>query len=194
MQLNLFAAPADEPVSLAEARQYCRVTGTDEDALLLALIGAARRLCEQKTGRQLVTQTWDVLYDSFMEADPRCRGEVWLPRSPVQSVTHVKYHDAAGVQQTWSAVNYQVAQGMYPRLAPVTGVSWPATYDRLQAVEIRVVCGYGDPADVPDDLRLWMQAHIVTWFDGRAVSADRQYHAVSHFDGLLDRESIVVVG
>lgn len=194
MQLEINTAPADEPISLEEARAFCRVTGTDEDVTLLALIGAARRLCEQKTGRQLVTQTWNIWYDSFAEADPRCRGEIWLPRSPVQSVAYVKYFDAAGVQQTWSSSNYQLAKGMHPRLAPVAGVSWPTTYDRLQAVEIQVVCGYGEPDVVPEDLRLWMQAHVSTWVDNRATGAERQLHPVSHFDGLLDRESIVVVG
>jgi uncharacterized phiE125 gp8 family phage protein len=194
MQLSLVTAPADEPLTVEEARTHLRLSGTGEDGYIAALIAAARRQCEQKTGRCLVTQTWDVLYDSFAHADPRCRGEIWLPRSPVQGVTHVKYYDAAGVQQTWSSANYQLAQGTHPRLAPVAGVFWPGTYERLQAVEIRLVCGYGDPAAVPEDLLQWMLVMIGHWYEHREAASAKTMSALPFIDGLLDRESIVVVG
>lgn len=58
MTSYLIAGPGEEPVSLAEAKTYCRIDGTDEDALLGALIAAARLHVESLTGRALVTQTW----------------------------------------------------------------------------------------------------------------------------------------
>jgi uncharacterized phiE125 gp8 family phage protein len=192
MQLSLYTAPTDEPLLLAQAKQHLRISGTAEDAYLLALIAVARRECEQRTGRCLVTQTWDVRYDSFAEA---VRGsQMHPPRSPVQSVTHVKYHDTAGVQQTWPSNQYQLARGLAPRLAPVEGVSWPSTGDRMQAVEIRLVCGYGEPDAVPEELAQWMLLMIGHWFENREAVTQRTMSRLPFVDGLLDRESLVVVG
>lgn len=193
LYLALYTEPADEPVSLDQARLHCRVDGTLEDAYLLSLIRVARRACEQKTGRQLVTQTWDVLYDGFGRAADS-RGVIWLPRSPLQSVTHVKYYDTEDVQQTWAAAKYQVVAGLQPRLAPVWTESYPSTYDRMHAVEVRVVVGYGEPDQVPEDLVQWMLLHIGHWYANREAATPREMSALPFVDGLLDRERIVVVG
>jgi len=58
MTSTLIAGPGEEPVSLAEAKAWCRIDGTDEDALVAALIAAARLQVESLTGRALVTQSW----------------------------------------------------------------------------------------------------------------------------------------
>ena len=58
MTSYLIAGPGEEPVSLAEAKAFARVDGSDEDALMSALVAAARLHVESLTGRALVTQTW----------------------------------------------------------------------------------------------------------------------------------------
>jgi hypothetical protein len=58
MTSYLIAGPGEEPVSRAEAKAFCRIDGTDEDALVEALIAAARLHVEGLTGRALVAQTW----------------------------------------------------------------------------------------------------------------------------------------
>ena len=58
MTSYLIAGPGEEPVSLAEAKAFARVDGSDEDALVGALIAAARLHVEGITGHALVTQTW----------------------------------------------------------------------------------------------------------------------------------------
>jgi len=58
MTSYLIAGPGEEPVSRAEAKAFCRIDGDAEDALLDALIAAARLHVEGLTGRALVTQTW----------------------------------------------------------------------------------------------------------------------------------------
>lgn len=64
MTSYLIAGPGDEPVSLAEAKAFCRIDGTDEDALVSALIAAARLHVESITGRALLTQTWRLVLQS----------------------------------------------------------------------------------------------------------------------------------
>ena len=81
MALILITPPAEEPVTLAELKAWCRVDTSDDDALITGLGIAAREYVEQALGRQLVTATFDLIYDAFPEAAIR------IPRPPVQSVT-----------------------------------------------------------------------------------------------------------
>jgi hypothetical protein len=58
MTSTLIAAPGEEPVTLAEAKAFCRIDVDDDDALVSALIASARLHVEAMTGRALVEQTW----------------------------------------------------------------------------------------------------------------------------------------
>ncbi|MEO6014103.1 MAG: head-tail connector protein [Devosia sp.] len=64
MTSYLIAGPGEEPVSLAETKLFCRIDGADEDALVSALIAAARLHVESLTGRALIAQTWRLVLDS----------------------------------------------------------------------------------------------------------------------------------
>ncbi|MBN9305642.1 MAG: hypothetical protein BGO82_04010 [Devosia sp. 67-54] len=79
MTSTLIAGPGEEPVALAEAKAFCRIDGSDEDALVAALIVAARLQVESLTGRALVTQTWRLT----LNCAPRL---VALPVLPVASL------------------------------------------------------------------------------------------------------------
>ena len=59
MPLVIVTPPAEEPVSLAEAKLHLRVDIADDDALITALISAARQAAETITGRQIVTARWN---------------------------------------------------------------------------------------------------------------------------------------
>lgn len=146
--VKVVTPPADEPVSLAEAKKRLRVTVDAEDDDLTDLVAECREQAEDECGRAFVTQTLDLFLDGF----PRGRGAIELPRPPLQSVTTVKYYDAAGELQTLDAAAYHVAAGAEPgRVVPVAdGDGWPVTQaGRPQAVEVRYVAGYGLAAAVP---------------------------------------------
>ena len=67
MALVLTAAPAVEPVSLAEAKAHLRVDSDHEDALIAQLIVAARIFVERTLGLALIAQSWSY----FLDALPR---------------------------------------------------------------------------------------------------------------------------
>ena len=146
--MKLITPPASEPVSLTEAKARLKVTVSDMDDDITALISAARAAAENEVGRAFVTQTWSLYLDGF----PAGR-VITLPRPPLASVTWVKYYDADGVQQTLSSTTYYVATGQDPgRIVLKQSQAWPTVEaGRPEAVEVRYVAGVA-AASVPKEL------------------------------------------
>jgi uncharacterized phiE125 gp8 family phage protein len=163
MALVLFAPPADEPVDLAEAKAHCRLSTTDDDVYVQQLIVKARRWAEHFTRRSLVTQTWDWYMDDGFP------GEVFkVPQAPLQSVTHVKYIDSDGTEQTLSASIYTVDNKSQPgRIFLTYNQEWPDVQDTYNNVNIRFVAGYGTPEDVPEDIAHAIKIMVAHWHEHR---------------------------
>lgn len=176
------AAPASEPLDLATAKLHCRVDGNDDDALVAALIVAAREQAEHETGRALVTQTWELVHDSFPEA-------FVLRKAPIQSITSLKYLDSAtGAEQTLAPADYLLDKDSEPGyVVPGYGKAWPDSYAVPNAVRCRYVCGYGDAAAVPQAIKQWMLLAIGTMYAQRETAAGQTYSIPDRFwSGLLD--------
>lgn len=146
MGLSQTAAPAEEPVSLADVKLHLRVDGNKDNVLIASLIAAAREYCQSYTGLQFVTATWALTLDAFPSEDV-----IRLPNPPLSSVTTVAYTDTAGDAQTMSSDDYDVdTTSVEGRLALAYGASWPGTRDKIDAVTITYVAGYGTAHAVPD--------------------------------------------
>ena len=91
MTSYLLAGPAEEPVSLAEAKAFLKVDDIAEDALISTLIGAARLHIEGVTSKALLAQSWRLVLDNWPEG-----GVVKLPVSPLLSVTGIAATDENG--------------------------------------------------------------------------------------------------
>jgi uncharacterized phiE125 gp8 family phage protein len=87
MSLKPITAPAEEPVTLVEAKAQCKVDHSADDALLAIFIQSAREAAEHITGRAFITQTWELVLDAFPAA------EIQLSKPKIQSITSVKYLD-----------------------------------------------------------------------------------------------------
>jgi uncharacterized phiE125 gp8 family phage protein len=90
-----------EPVSLAEAKLHLRVdaSATDEDALIGALITAARQMAEGELQRTLVSTLWELRTDGFSDA-------LRLDWPRVQGVESLQFLDADGVLRTLDPADY----------------------------------------------------------------------------------------
>jgi uncharacterized phiE125 gp8 family phage protein len=184
MAIVLITAPAEEPITLAQAKEHLRATdSTSEDALIATLIRAARQRVENYTWRRLITQTVDYTLDEFCSSDE----VIELPCAPVQSVTHVKYYDTAGVEQTLLSTLYQVDSKSEPaRIAPAYAQTWPTIREQLNAVTIRVVCGYGLAAAVPSVIKAAMLLIIGHLYEHREEVGDFETFEVPNAaDALL---------
>lgn len=166
MALIRIAAPASEPLALADAKAHCRVDHSDDDALITALIVAAREQAEHETGRALVTQTWELVHDTFPEA-------FVLRKAPIASVTSVKYIDpATGAEQTLDPADTLLDKDSEPGyLVPAYGKAWPTARAVPNAVRCRYVCGYGNAAAVPQAIKQWMLLAIGTMYAQRETFA-----------------------
>jgi hypothetical protein len=156
MSIRLHTPPAAEPVTLAEAKEQTRVSGSDEDSHLNLCIAAAREYCETYQGRAYVTQTWKVMLDRFPNAGEEWRadkgfvtaehttdpGTILLPRAPLQYVTSIAYVDTNGTTQTLSASDYTVDTASEPgRITPAYNESYPSTREQANAVTVTFNAG-----------------------------------------------------
>lgn len=138
MSLYLNTPPAAEPVSLDQAKAWLRVeSGADEDALIAALIPAARARCEWHTGRAFVTQGWTLWLDApFASA-------IDIPLPPLQAVTSVTLIAPDGTARVLDSGAYQVA-GQRLLLANA-----PLNLRAQAGMAVAFTAGYGTAAQVP---------------------------------------------
>lgn len=153
----LLAGPAEEPVSLAEAKAFLRLDGDAEDGLVLSLVAAARLHVEAATGRALVSQSWRLVLDAWPE-------ELRLPVSPVVAVSEARAFDEQDDEHALALDGLQVAGDRL--LLPAEPGGMPVLRPRL-GIEIDYVAGFGAADDVPDDLKQAVLALVAHWFEHR---------------------------
>ncbi len=162
---SLVTAPTAEPVSVLEACSHIRDVPESELLLLQGYLGAAREYIEGQTGRALMAQTWKRTSATFEDYSEDSTGRtILLERTPLASVTHVKYYDASDVLQTLSASAYYVLTVSTPgRICLKDGEKWPTTSNRPDAVEITFTAGASSASAVPPTLRhaiLLLASHL----------------------------------
>jgi uncharacterized phiE125 gp8 family phage protein len=187
MALVLIIPPAQEPLTLEEAKLHLRVDGTDEDGLIEGLIETVRDMAELHTGRALMPQTWQLSLPRF----PYDNGEIQIPRPPFAQIDTVVYIDPDGVAVTMEAADYAVYKGaILSYVKPAYGVSWPSTRLVDDAVKITFQAGYESAGKVPAPIKAWMKVMLTTLYENRAAvaagSAGFAELPRRFCDGLLD--------
>jgi uncharacterized phiE125 gp8 family phage protein len=168
--LTLVAPPTSEPLQLSDVKSYLRVDFDDDDALIAALITAAREYVESYTCRALMTQTYRMTLDAF----PDDNGPIYIPAPPLQQVTSVTYVDVNGVTQTMTKdVNFFLDSDSEPaRICIMPGTTWPTTKVRANVVTINFVAGYQDAGQVPNSIVLAMRLLVSHWYENRDIMVD----------------------
>jgi len=157
--------PAAEPLSLAEAKALLRVEPADDDAVIAALITAARGHLEALTRRALMLQTWRFVRDAW-PADGRLR----LRAGPLRSVIAARVFDAAGVAHALDVQRFVVDVAADVVASP--GWALPAPGRCVAGIELDVELGYGPLAtDVPAPLGQALRMLLAHWYDNRGAVA-----------------------
>jgi uncharacterized phiE125 gp8 family phage protein len=147
MAAILLDPPASEPLSLAEAKNYLRVEHGADDALIAAMIAAARVQVESLTRRALVMQSWRIVLDRWPSP-----GRVASPVSPLREVLAARVRDAAGEAQALDLDMFIANTAPSPGLIAFDGARVIHPVQDIAGIEIDIAAGYGAAADVPAPL------------------------------------------
>jgi len=187
--VSIVTPAASHPLLLDDVKLFLRIDASDEDSLLSMLLSAATEYVEGHVGQALITQTRKLTLDKF-PAD--WTDWIRLPYPPLSSVSSVKYYYDETLT-IWDSANYEVDTDDTPgRIRPSCGNTWPSTDDRLGAVEITYVCGYGASyTSVPNTLRVALMQLVHDWYTDRTAEGksttgyERLITAASHGGYLL---------
>ena len=152
MILTTLAAPAVEPVSLAEAKDYLRIGGDGEDGLVGSMIAGARARIEALANVAMITRTLRVTMDWWPRGAVEKRTVV-MPVRPADELVAVRVFNGSEVPQTVTE-RFTLARGRSARLVWTDGAfPWPG--QRYNGIEIDYAAGFGEePDDVAEGLRL----------------------------------------
>lgn len=137
-----------EPVTLAEAKLYCRVSTSVDDNQITLMIKQAREAIEVGTGLSLIPKTAVVWFTNF-------NGSFNLPYGPVNSFTSLI--DENG--DTIVAADYTLVGGKFPMLTRPLWRNLKATY----------VVGY---ATVPNDLKIAILDQVSYDYENRGLDSN----------------------
>jgi uncharacterized phiE125 gp8 family phage protein len=144
MGYKVITAVAGDVIPLADMRQHLKLdiiggSTHPDDAMVQALLAAAREYCEHYTQRSIGAQTLELALDSFPSNPPG----IELPLGAA-TLTSIKYVDTALVEQTISNTLYTLDDYSDKHWAIPASV-WPTPADVANAVKVR----YVTPAAIP---------------------------------------------
>lgn len=160
--LERLVAPAEEPLSLAEAKAHLRLETAEDDALVAALVAAARGALEAALGRALVTQTWRLWRDGWPLAPA-----LPLPRPPLVAVAEIATVDRDGAEHVVAAGDYLVDPHAEPGRVIFRTRTAPVALREANGLRIDFTAGYGDAAAVPMALRQAVRLLVAHFYERR---------------------------
>jgi uncharacterized phiE125 gp8 family phage protein len=165
MSAILLIPPSAEPWTLAEVKTFLRVEHDDDDAVIAALIAAARGHVEALSRRALLVQRWRFVLDTWPDngrLDPRT--------GPLRSVIAARVFDVANNPHSIDVETFVVDAAANIIASPCWAMPLPG---RVTAgIELDVELGYGALAsDVPDALRHAIRMLVAHWYENRGLAA-----------------------
>ncbi len=148
-------APTGTAVDLTEVKSHLKITSSSEDAYLTNLINVATEMVQNYTSQLIMTQTVDLHLPYFMN-------RMDINRSPVTNITHVKYYSSDNSSITLGNPYYKSNLGandsasqspIVTSIIPAKNYTYPDTYPRMDAVQIRFEAGATLADDVPDVIK-----------------------------------------
>lgn len=124
------------PVTLTEAKEHLKVTGSDEDTLIQTYLNAAIKRVENYRQSPVMSSEWE-LYATHW------RTSFNLQKHPVTVINSVKYYDDDNVLQTVDSANYRLQDFRVPcRLEFDSDFTEPSFYDREFPIVVNFQAGF----------------------------------------------------
>lgn len=173
MKKTLITAPAVLPVSVEEVKDHLRISNSDLNfnQQIKGLITSAVERVESDTGRALISQTWDLVFDSWPDLiwqDIHAKIKRVMPLGVCQSVVSITYLDENEDSQTVSSDQYEIS-GLGTDACRIVFHSdgdfeYPDLYE-VDPVTVRILCGYGSAGSVPEMIRTAIKIIVSDLFD-----------------------------
>lgn len=164
MAIKIIKPSEVEPITIEEAKKHLRISDSDEDIIVGSMIKQAKEFCEDFQNRKYITQTLELVMDSF----PREGYLNFSNCSPIQSVESIKYYDSAGEEHIFDESNYIIdTDSFINRIVLRNYKRWPSiTLQKVNGVKIRFIAGFGDKVeDVPETVKWAMILHMRLLYD-----------------------------
>lgn len=140
MKLTCITQPTATPITLEEAKSFCRVLSNDDDAIISILIDAATDYAQNVTGRQLCNATYQIVTGALSSP-------LRLPKAPFRTITSVT---SGGVSLDYS-LHYDIDVGI---------IEFVASED----VTITFTAGYDE---TPGSLKAWILNKVNSLYEQR---------------------------
>jgi uncharacterized phiE125 gp8 family phage protein len=138
-----------EPVTLSEAKDFCKIDIGSDDALITALITAAREMCEAYTGVGFVERELTAVLNNS-------NGDIYIPYGPTVEILSV----------TDENDNTLVLGNGYR----LSGISFKRLETpRLTNITINYIAGYGA---LPEVLKTAVLNQVYYMYDNRSQGVD----------------------
>lgn len=174
--VKVITEPTSEPVTLQQVKDHSRISHSEDDSWLGVAITVARQYVEKTSELSLITQTRRMTFPQFpqnfltlqnFQPQP-LYSYLKLSYGPTVSISEIKYYDQTNSLQTLA--DYQATLESNPcMIVPGIGKSWPSTMaNRIDAVKVTYVAGYGTASDVPAALRHAILLLVDHWYSNRS--------------------------
>ena len=165
---TIITEPADEPITLDEAKEALRIEIDDEDTRIWNIIRAARMFAEDYLNLKIMSQVIELAVDRWPATEFSLG--VW----PIISIDTVKYEDTASPVATQTLVvntdYYSDITTIGGRLRTLSG--WPSVASKPNAIKIRMTVGYADQDSVPDQIKEGIKAYCAYIYDSDECMKD----------------------
>ena len=163
-------APTLEPVTVEDCRKHLGIGQAGDvsrDEIIALRIKTARLWCESYTQSYFMRQTITAYDDCFSS----CCGNAYLDlRSPLVSVTSVKYIDSTGADINLSNSQYFV-DTVSNRITPIYNGSWPVARQQPNSIRIEYLVGAAMVAEVDERIKEAIKFIVLQWERFQNVSA-----------------------
>ena len=148
-------------LTTAEVKAHLKVDTTADDTLIDNLRDAATNSAQEYTNRFFTSTTLTQYADKWSEIAE-------LYKSPLQSITHIKYYDSDDSLQTLSSSVYNSdASAMPARIALAVNQSYPTTSDRIAAIRVEYIVGVTAANLVDNAIKQAVLLTIGHWYQNR---------------------------
>ena len=142
---SIATAATGSVITREEAKAQARIKRTDENDLIDAMIDAAVKRIEVLAHHTLSNPEFDSWWDFFPSV-------FYLPKTPLVSVTSVKYTNDSGVETTVDSSVYTVdVDHLPPQIYQAFEQTWPTDLRAIRkAVVVRFKPGYAVSGSLPN--------------------------------------------